>query len=147
MTPRLDTLLRVTGERGQVGSELAVSMDGHRLAAGRGEVGIWDLRTEQLLRTIEAHEQSVTAIAFSRDGRRLATAGGWDETVRVWDLASGSLIGRITTEPGMVHGLCISPDGRTSWPPRPERFSFGMLTHYEPPRFSPDTQWLSECSA
>ena len=94
-------------------ASLAVSMDGHRLAAGRGRnVGIWDLRTRQLLRTIEAHEQSVTAIAFSRDGRRLATAGGWDETVRVWDLASGSLIGRITTEPGMVHGLCISPDGR-----------------------------------
>ena len=41
-----------------------------------------------LLPLTQGHNREVTSVAFSLDGRQLATGSG-DKTARVWDLASG----------------------------------------------------------
>ena len=53
----------------------------------------------------------VTAVAFSPDGRRLASAGG-DGTVRLWDPATGAELAALTGHDGPVAAVAFSPDGR-----------------------------------
>jgi WD40 repeat protein len=57
-----------------------------------------------------SHEDNVNTIAFSPDGKYLATASR-DKTARVWDLSTGSEVGRITHEDNVV-AVAFSPDGK-----------------------------------
>ena len=53
-------------------------------------VRIWDAATGQLQRELKRHSQSVTSVAFSPNGARVAS-GSHDNTVRIWDAATGQL--------------------------------------------------------
>src|SRR4051794_5182190 len=58
---------------------VAFAPDGKTIANGRGTaVELWDARTGRLLQTLPAHSVRVTAVAFSADGRWLAS-GGMDQ--------------------------------------------------------------------
>src|SRR5205814_821370 len=48
------------------------------------------------------------AVAFSGDGKRLAS-GGADRTVRMWEVATGKQQVCIA-DPGPVYGLALAPD-------------------------------------
>ena len=56
------------------------------------------------------HSDSVWQVAFSPDGRRLATSSS-DGTVAVWDVATGSRLYSLTGHTTDVQGLSFSPDG------------------------------------
>ena len=85
------------------------SPDGKLLAVADGEgnlphykhlptaIILWDVATRDDVRWLRGHTNSIWALAFSPDGKTLAS-GSADQTVKVWDTASGQL--RETIIPG-----------------------------------------------
>jgi hypothetical protein len=60
---------------------------------------------------IDAKEGPVSQIAFSPDGRLLASAG-WAETIHLWDSWTGKEVGRFTGHRGTIRSLSFAPDGK-----------------------------------
>ena len=58
------------------------------------------------------HERWVYFVAFSPDGRTLAT-GSSDNTARLWEVASGKQIAMLRGHENLVKSVAFSPDGRT----------------------------------
>jgi WD40 repeat protein len=50
-------------------------------------------------------------VAFSPDGKRLATAS-WDHTAKVWDAPSGQELLTFRNNQSFVLGVAFSPDGK-----------------------------------
>ncbi len=84
----------------------------HRVvSAAYGELLVWDATTGQRLRRIVGHEDGVTALAASPDGRWIVSASA-DLTIRVWAADTGEELRAIHTGSHDVRSLGLSPDGR-----------------------------------
>jgi WD40 repeat protein len=72
--------------------------DGKVIAAGGGTPGAFgelvliDAATGSVVHTLEGHRDYVYHVAFSPDGKRLASCG-YDKLIRVWDTATGKPTG------------------------------------------------------
>ena len=62
--------------------------------------------------TLEGHGSAIHTIAYSPDGKMLAS-GSWDETIRLWDVATGEHKHTLTEHASNVYSLSFSADGRT----------------------------------
>jgi WD40 repeat protein len=100
--------------------ELAFAPGGRRLASSSirrydsitswdDSVRVWDVDPEAPLPVLRGHSRSVYPIAYSPDGRWLAS-GSWDRTVCLWDAATGELCATLP-QPSFVSGLGFGPDG------------------------------------
>jgi WD40 repeat protein len=113
---------------------LVFAPDGKRLATAHedGAIKVWDVARKRELASLRTgHRLPVEALAFSPDGRTLASGSGTSRIpcgegtgrlprgeVKLWDLAVGELRAELhdTAQPafsGGVRALAFSPDGRT----------------------------------
>ena len=78
------------------------------------KISVVDLRTGRRLWTAEGAPQWVTALAFSPDGKTLASGSGFEASdIRLWDVASGKEIRRLKGHTSWVSSLLFWPDGKT----------------------------------
>lgn len=65
----------------------------------------------QLLTTLRGHTNAVSTVAFNPDGKTLAT-GGLDNTIRLWNVATGKPLGSSLMGQSAISSVAFSPDGK-----------------------------------
>jgi eukaryotic-like serine/threonine-protein kinase len=129
-------ILTLRGARGGV----AFSPDGKRLYSN---TKVWDSQTGQELLSLKGHVGSVSAIAYSPDGKWLASASYSSKTLKVWDAQNGEELTTVNGSAG--NAIAFSPDGKrivSSWTDKSvkvlEAPSGQELLSFEGEEYAPD---------
>jgi len=93
-----------------IASGTAVPIADNDAAAADSTVYLWDAGTGEMLTSLKGSPGTVVALAFSPDGRRLASVNRYG-TVVVWDLNTGQVYRTIRGGGGYGHCLALSSDG------------------------------------
>jgi WD40 repeat protein len=79
--------------------------------------GMWDLAAGKLRRTLKGHKGEVTPVAFSKDGRWIATGGRnskeRNHEVVLWDAKNGEMKQTVAGLSKLIHAVAFSGDGKT----------------------------------
>jgi WD40 repeat protein len=87
--------------------------DGRAAAVIEGwAVRALDIQDGKELRWFGGHTAPVARLAFSADGRRMATVGS-DRAARVWDLASGQTVAKLSLPLAGGSDVAFTPDGQS----------------------------------
>ena len=92
----------------------AFSPDGTRIVTTNLDriTRVWDIRTGEVLQTLEGHAFPAIIALFSPDGQKIVTASN-DNTARIWDAETGEELHALAGafETGNVRSAIFSPDG------------------------------------
>lgn len=95
-------------------SERVISPDGSMVAEcgryGDAVVKLYDAKTNALIRRLEGHPGIIYSVAFSPDGKTVASGGG-DRTIRFWDAQTGRLLKTLSGHTLNVTAVAFSRDG------------------------------------
>jgi WD40 repeat protein len=104
---------------------VAYSPDGHwALSGSEGRtLTLWDMQTNQAVRTFEGHTAPVLTVAFSPDGKYALSGSGRprlvsaesiaeDNSLRLWDIATGKEVRRFLGHTDAVTAAVFSPNGK-----------------------------------
>ncbi|MBN9691120.1 MAG: protein kinase [Verrucomicrobia bacterium] len=95
----------------------SVSPDHQVVAIGTdvGEVHLMTPDLDRELGRLGGYLGAVRGLAFSPDGRRLATGASGLESLRVWDLETLQPVLQLPSETMLIYPLRFTPDGNTIW--------------------------------
>ncbi|HEV3081266.1 MAG TPA: WD40 repeat domain-containing protein, partial [Gemmataceae bacterium] len=104
---------------------LAVSPDSKYFLAGSADktLKLWEMETGKEVRQFPGHQNGVSAVAFSPDGKKALSGcagqiqpnlslGANSRTIRLLDLDTAKLIRSFNGHQGGIWGLAFSPDGK-----------------------------------
>ena len=124
-------------------------------------IKLWHSVTGEELRTLRGHMGQVRALAFSPDGRSLASGSlSPDRSVRIWDVGAGKELRTLRGQNGGILCVAYSPDGKLLaaasadqtvklWDTdsgREQATLFGHLSFVEGVAFSPDGKRIASAS-
>ncbi len=94
--------------------DLAFSPDGSLLALACTDpvVRLFDVATRKIVAALHGHESPISAVAFSHDGLRLASAGSTDGTVNIWDVERHTLLLSLRRGAADATDVAFSPDSK-----------------------------------
>ncbi|EXA29912.1 Atypical/ALPHA protein kinase [Fusarium oxysporum f. sp. pisi HDV247] len=78
-------------------------------STGRYSLGVRDISKEE--HTLESHRGSVNSVVFSQDGKLIAS-GSWDNTVKIWIVATGKEERTLEGHTPLVTSVVFSNDGK-----------------------------------
>ena len=76
-----------------------------------GQIRLWDVATGREIGAIRGHGRGVSKVAFSRDGKLLAS-GATDNTIKIWDVETRAEVRTLTGHTSNIESMDFSPDGR-----------------------------------
>ena len=104
-----------TAHRGYI-NVVRFSPDDKILASGSryGRVELWDVQNQQRITTLSGHTDEIRALAFSPDGKTVATAAKGETIIVLWDVVDiGHRTGLLTKNASGTGAVTFSPDGKT----------------------------------
>jgi tetratricopeptide (TPR) repeat protein len=93
------------------GRILALSSDRKLAAADKNRIRLWDALTGREILNLPGHSGRIVCLAFTPDGRRLASGSSSDYDVKLWDTTTGEEMLALRCEPNGPLSLAFSPDG------------------------------------